>query len=174
MGGVAPPSNPDGEITTPAALTPEHDLSQFDCGQSALNLWLQQKARPNDGPASRTYVVCAGSQVIGYYCLSTGGVRHDDVPGKLKRNMPNPVPIMVLGRLAVDHRFQRQGIGGGLLKDALKRTLAAWRLVGFRALVVHAKSDDALTFYRSYGFIEYPSATRTLLLPIEGIARIFG
>jgi GNAT superfamily N-acetyltransferase len=154
-------------ITAPGPIEASHDLSHFSCGKGKLDEWLRERALKNDGPASRTYVVCVGRMVVGFYCLATGGMAHGGLPGKLRRNMPNPTPMLVLGRLAVDRRHQGQGIGSGLMKDAFRRTIEAWRLVGFRALTVHAKDDEALAFYLSYGFIEYPSGARTLFLPVE-------
>ncbi len=156
-------------FTGPTPLTSEHGLESFSCGKAPLDDWLRQRALKSDGRSSRTYVVCERDQVVAYYCLATGGTSHAALPGSLRRNAPDPVPMMVLGRLAVDVGFQGQGLGSSLLRDAMLRVAAAHKLIGFRALAVHAKDDDAVTFYLRYGFKEYPSGTRTMFLPIETI-----
>jgi len=160
---------PLGRLSPPQQIDTTQDLSQFDSGKEPLDNWLRQRAIKADGPSARTFVVCAGRIVVGYYSLATGGVTHDKLNAKFRRNMPDPVPMMVLGRLAVDRRYQGQGIGGGLLRNAMQRVAEANRLAGFRALVVHAKDDDALAFYLRYGFTEFPFGSKTMFLPIETI-----
>ena len=168
MGGVTGPGRARGPAyEAPASISPEHDLAPFSCGRPALDDWLRQRSLKAEGPSARIYVVCDGRVVVGYSCLATGGARHDEVKAKLRRNMPNPVPMMVLGRLAVDTRHAGRGIGGGLLRDAMLRTVEANRIAGFRALAVHAKDDEALAFYVRYGFVEHPPGRKTLFLPVE-------
>jgi GNAT superfamily N-acetyltransferase len=116
-------------------------------------------------------VVTDHASVVGYYCLATGGVHHDSHPlPKLRRNMPNPIPVLILGRLAVDRNFQGNGIGSSLLQDAMRRTLSLHADVGFAALVVHAIDDEARAFYIKYGMQEFPIGTRSLYMPIDTIA----
>jgi GNAT superfamily N-acetyltransferase len=108
--------------------------------------------------------------VVTYYCLATGSVRRAHVPSRLGRNTPDPVPVIILGRLAVDRQFSRRGMGSAILKDAFARVLQASAVVGCRAVLVHAIDDEAAAFYAQYGFIEYPASTRTFFLPIETLA----
>src|SRR3982750_2203305 len=109
-------------LSAPGKLFPEHDLAAFDSGEIALDEWLRRRAAQNEtSGASRTYVVCDGQRVVGYYSLAVGAIAHEQGPGRIKRNMPDPIPVMILGCLAVDRAFQGKGIGAGLLKDAVLR-----------------------------------------------------
>lgn len=107
--------------------------------------------------------------VVGYYTLATGGVALSEMPRKLRHNLPNPVPVMMLGRLAVDQRHQKHGIGPAMLQEAMQRTLDISRSAGVRAMMVHAIDDEAVTFYLKYGFTLFPADSRTMFLPIETI-----
>jgi GNAT superfamily N-acetyltransferase len=158
-------------LSAPEPLSADDDVGAFDCGNPLLNDWLRDQALASEGRSARTYVVKDGARVVGYYCLSTGGVARESVPREIRHGLPRLVPVMVLGRLAVDLRYQRLGIGRGLLKDALLRTLQVSREVGVRALLVHAIDEEAKEFYAAHGFIEFPVGTRTLFLPVETIAR---
>lgn len=163
------------QVSPPQKLSPEHDLSEFDCGEPALDDWLRRwAARNEDRGASRTYVVCAGEKVAGYYSLAVGAVTHDESPGRIKRNMPDPVPVMILGRLAVDQAFQRQRIGAGLLRDAVLRTLQAAEIAGIRAMLVHAISERAKRFYEARGFRASPVDPMTLMITLSEAERILG
>src|ERR1035438_3894012 len=145
------------EIRAPEKLSSKHDLAPFDSGEMVLDEWLRRRAAQNEaGGASRTYVVCAGQHVAGYYSLAVGAAAHEQVPGRIRRNMPDPIPVMILGRLAVDKMFQGKGIGAGLLKDAVLRTMQAAEIAGIRALLVHAISEAAKRFYEAYGFVASP------------------
>lgn len=157
------------EVTRPQPLGPDHIVHAFDCGEESLNQWLWRHARRSDGRSSRTFVVCVGQHVIGYYALSTGSVTQSGVPGRIRRNMPDPIPVVVLGRLAIDLKHQGSGIGTGLLRDALLRSFAAAESIGVRAVLVHSLSDDARRFYLRHGFIESPIDPLILMLPIETI-----
>jgi GNAT superfamily N-acetyltransferase len=122
-----------GRIGTPEHLTADHDLGPFDSGTPALDDWLKRRALANErAGGSRTYVVCEGKRVIGYYALATGAVAQVSAPGRVRRNMPDPVPVMVLGRLAVDRAYHGRGIGQGLLRDAILRTIQAADIAGIR------------------------------------------
>jgi len=159
-----------GEISAPAPIEASHSLDAFDCGVPAMNRWLLRHAQAKETfGASRTFVVCEDNQVIGFYSLATGSVRREEAPGRLKRKMPEPIPVMVLGRLAVDLRWQKKGISRGLLKDALLRTIAVSKQAGIRALVVHALSEETKAFYLRYGFAESPLNHLTLMLGIESV-----
>jgi len=158
-------------ISPPARLTPEHDLSSFDCGEQILNDWLRRRALQNEeSGASRTYAVCVDKRVVAYYALAVGAVAHESVAGRMRRNMPNPIPVMVLARLAVDRRYSGQGLGTGLLKDAIKRTLQAAEIAGIRAILVHAISDRAKDFYQKWGFVPSDIDPMMLLITIKEAA----
>ncbi len=164
-----------GRLRAPEPLGDSHELDAFDCGEIILNGWLNQRARSNErNGASRTFVVSDGPRkVVGYYCLSTGAVARVDAPGRVRRNMPEPVPVMVLGRLAVDLAYRGKGIGKGLLKDAVLRTLQVASRVGVRALLVHAISDDARKFYLHWGVQESPTHPMTLMLPLKQARAVY-
>ena len=146
---------------------PEHDISSFDSGVPQLDDWLKRRALANEkSGASRTYVVCAGGRVVGYYALANGAVAHSEVTGKVRRNMPEPIPVMVLGRLAVDQTYQGRRLGASLLRDAILRTLQAADIAGIRAILVHALSEDAKKFYERCGFSPSPADPMTLMITI--------
>lgn len=158
-------------LSAPEPLSADDDAGAFDCGNALLNDWLRDQAARSEGRSARTYAVKDGARVAGYYSLATGGVARESVPRKIRQGLPRLVPVMVLGRLAVDLDYQGRGIGRGLLKDALLRTLQVSRDVGVRALLIHAIDDEAKAFYAAHGFIEFPAGSRTLLLPVETIVR---
>ena len=158
--------------SAPRPIGAEDRLEAFDCGKPALNDSLRRRALKNEGRASRTYVVCAQSgEVVGYYTLAAGAVDLHEAPPKLRRNMPSPLPAIVLGRLATDVRHSGRRIGKGMLREALSRVLEASRSVGVRAVVVHAIDDEAAAFYAQYGFRAFPADGRALFLPVETIAK---
>lgn len=159
-------------LSAPAPLSAAHDLAAFKCTEPDLELWLKQRARKNQTEgASKTFVVCAGTEVVGYYCLAAGAVLHAQAPGNIKRNMPEPIPVMVLGRLAVHADWAAQGIGSGLLKDAILRTARVAEEIGIRALLCHAINDHARAFYLHHGFIESPIEPLTLMLKIANLTQ---
>jgi GNAT superfamily N-acetyltransferase len=163
------------EIGAPEHITGQHDLEAFDSGVAALDHWLTRHALANDqAGGSRTYVVCAGGRVIGYYALATGGVARTAATGQVRRNMPDPVPVMVLGRLAVDRAYQGRGLGVGLLRDAILRTLQAAELGGIRAILVHAISEEARRFYERHGFVGSPLDPMTLMITIADAKKAVG
>jgi GNAT superfamily N-acetyltransferase len=159
-------------IGAPEHLRPEHDVAGFASGVAALDDWLKRHALANEkAGGSRTYVVCPGRRVVGYYALATGAVTHDTATGRVRRNMPDPVPVMVLGRLAVAREFQGRGIGEGLLRDAILRTLHAADLAGIRAILVHAISEDVRRFYERHGFTESAIDPMTLMITLPDASR---
>ncbi|MEN8180090.1 MAG: GNAT family N-acetyltransferase [Pseudomonadota bacterium] len=162
------------KVTAPEPLSAAHATEKFECGESVLNEWLKRRALKNeDCGASRTFVVCKGNQVIGYYALATGSVTHGDAPGKFRRNMPEPIPVMVLGRLAVDRQHPSSGIDRGLLKDAVLRSLVVSRHAGIKALLVHAISDEACNYYLGCGFTQSPLDPMVLMITLKDAQQHF-
>ncbi|MBR7653769.1 GNAT family N-acetyltransferase [Brucella oryzae] len=169
------PGDPELRFSAPVPLTAEHDLAAFDCGEPALNDWLRHRALKNESRFSRTYVVCAGNKVVGYFCISAGSVERGAVPGKLRRNAPDLIPVSIIGRLAVSLDHAGRGLGADLLSDALRRIALASQSIGIGAVMVQAKDEAAKRFYLRYAeFIEYPEDSRTLFLPIETVVAGFG
>ena len=159
-------------IETPEHLDPSHDLSTFDSGVAALDDWLKRRALANEGTgASRTYVVSSERKVVGYYALATGAVALRTATGRARRNMPEPIPVMVLARLAVDLGRQGSGLGRALLGDAILRTLQAAAIGGIRAIVVHAISEEARRFYERCGFAPSPLEPLTLMITVADAER---
>jgi GNAT superfamily N-acetyltransferase len=136
-----------------------HDLDLFDCGREALNRFLIRYAFQNQqAGASQTYVALADDEVVGYYTLVVGQVEYSDAPERLTKGLArHPVPIMLLARLAITTAWQGKALGSGLLKDAMLRTLQAADIAGIRAFAVHAKDDEAKSFYEHFGFLVSPS-----------------
>lgn len=157
------------KLLAPQPLSAEHRCESFACGESSLDDWLRRRALTNQTTgASRTFVVTDESgQVLAYYALAAGAVSHQESPGAIRRNMPDPVPVMVLARLAVDQRLQGQQVGGALLKDALQRAVSVAQNIGVRALLVHALNERARQFYAHYGFVPSPANPMTLMLPLH-------
>ena len=163
-----------GEIRAPELLTEDHDTDTFDCGNQVLNDWLKRVALKNQtANASRTFVVCEGVTVVGYYALSSGSIERLQAHKSLSRNMPDPIPVTILGRLAIDQNYQGQRIGSGLLKDAMLRTLVVSGHIGVKAMLVHALSEEARQFYLQYGFKESPINDMTLMLPVKHIVGLY-
>ena len=146
----------------------DHDFSRFDSGVEALDRWLRDRSRYNEREgASRTYVVAIDGRVIGYYCLATSSVLRNDVSGRVARNMPDPIPVLLIGRLAIDRAWQKRDLGRSMLHDAIKRCIETSKLVGVRAITVDAISEDAERFYERYGFRKVSGLPRTLLMSIQ-------
>jgi GNAT superfamily N-acetyltransferase len=148
-----------------------HDLGTFDCGREALNRFLVRYAFQNQqAEASQTYVALSDDEIVGYYTLVVGQVEHSDAPERLSKGLArHPVPIMLLARLAVSVTFQGKGLGIGLLKDAMLRTLQAADIAGIRAFAVHAKDDDARSFYERFDFVSSPSDPYHLFLLLKDV-----
>ena len=163
------------DIGAPERLSTEHDVTAFDSGERVLDEWLRRRALANEASGeSRTYVVGAGKRVVGYYTLAVGAVTHAKAPGRIRRNMPDPVPVMLIGRLAVDREFQGQGIGAGLLRDGVMRTVQAAEIAGIRAILIHAKTEDARRFYERYGFVASPVEPFTVMVTVAEAVKILG
>ncbi len=167
-----------GEITVvdlspPTPIGPEHDLSNFESGEPALDEWLKKRALKNDNSgASRCFVLCAGNSVVGYYSLSAGAISHEAAPKAMRRNMPDPLPLLLLGRLAIDKRYHNRGLGSALLRDAMMRAVAVASGTGVFAILVHALSPEAKQFYLSRGFVESPLQPMTLIMTLQTVRSI--
>jgi GNAT superfamily N-acetyltransferase len=159
----------------PEPIAIDHDTSLFDSGEPSLDDWLRKRAMQNMIlGASRTYVVCEASSrhIAGYYALSMGQIANSETPGNLRRNMPLNIPAVVMGRLAIDRRWQGNGLGRFLLADAVDRTLEATRFVSARLLLVQAISPAAEDFYVRHGFTRLPVQTPTLALDLVKYASV--
>ena len=162
-------------LRAPEPISAAHDLSQFDCGVPVLDDWLRQRALRNESRFSRTYVVCEGARVVGFYCISAGAVERARVPGKLRRNAPESVPVAVIGRLAVVREFAGKGLGADLLADALRRIAGAAGVIGIAAVLVQAKDEAAKAWYlRQAEFMAFPEDGRVLWLPVEMVVGAVG
>ena len=167
-------SGEDEAVRAPEKLEADHDLSSFDSGTPVLDDWLRRRALPNqERGAARTYVICAGNRVVGYYALAAGAIAQSEATGRTRRNMPDPVPVMVIGRLAIHSRYQGRGLGRALLRDAVLRTLQAADIAGIRAMLVHAISEDAKRFYERCGFQPSPVDPMTLMITIRDARQAF-
>jgi len=159
-------------LNAPCHISDHHILDEFCCGVDSLDNWLKSRARKNEhARASRTYVLCQEDKVVGYYALASGAIAANQAPGKIKRNMPDPIPVMVLGRLAIDQKYQGKGLGDALLRDAILRIVQAADIAGIKAIVVHALSEQAKHFYETRSFIVSPLDPMTLILPLESITQ---
>lgn len=158
-------------LGAPEPLTPSHRLDDFECGETLLDDWLKRRALANQlCGASRTFVVTdQDNRVCGYYALAAGAVSHLMASSAVRRNMPDPVPVMVLARLAVDRRLQGMHLGASLLRDAVNRAVAVSYNAGVRALLVHALNDQAKQFYEHYGFQVSPAHAMTLMLRLDNL-----
>jgi len=160
------------QVTAPEHIAAHHDPAAFDCGEPALNDWLRLQALKNEASgASRTYVVCAADRIVGYYALATGAIARAAATGKVRRQMPDPIPVMIIGRLAVDTGYQGRGLGYGLLRDALLRTLQAAEHAGIRAVLLHAMTADAKRFYQRAGFVESPIDPMMMMITIADVEK---
>jgi len=155
-------------LYSPVLLTAADQLNDFACGVDSLDDWLKRRAHPNQvNGASRTYVVTDGEKVVGYYCLASGALELNNTPALIRRNMPDPVPVAILGRLAVDKSWQGRGLGVALLQDAVVRTAQAAGILGIRGLLVHALSVEAKAFYEHHGFVASSAQPMTLILSLK-------
>lgn len=158
-------------LSVPQSLAVTHLPDGFSCGEPSLDDWLKRRALTNHlSGASRTFVVADADQcVLGYYALAAGAVTRQEATRVVRRNMPDPVPVMVLARLAVDIRVQGIKLGAALLQDAVIRVHSVAKNAGIRALLVHALNERAKQFYEHYGFQASPIHPMTLMLPLPGV-----
>jgi GNAT superfamily N-acetyltransferase len=166
---------PEVPLSRPAPLGANHIVDGFDSGEPTLDAWLVRRAKANQmSGASRTYVVCRGETVVGYYALATGGVDLDAAPGRLRRNMPDPIPVVVLGRLAIARSEQGKGLGYALVRDTLHRVLLAAEQIGIALILVHSLSERAKRFYSACGFSLSPLDLMVLLARIKDVKDALG
>ncbi|HEV2963879.1 MAG TPA: GNAT family N-acetyltransferase [Candidatus Angelobacter sp.] len=157
-------------LLPPEPLADHHEIGSFHSGEASLDDWLKRRARANQvSGASRTYVVCEDKLVIGYYALASGVVAVESAPGRFRRNMPNPIPVAVLARLAVDLSWHGRGIGRAMFRDAARRVAHAADAIGIRSIVVHAISEQAENFYVALGFDPSPREPMTLMVTLADI-----
>ena len=162
-------------LSAPEPLFAGHDLDSFHSGVPALDDWLKRRALPNEAAgASRTFVLCEQERVIGYYSLAASSIMHDIATSKVRRNMPDPVPAVLIGRLAVDTSWQGRGLGADLLRDAVLRIAGAAETIGVRAILVHTISEEAKRFYERFGFRASPLEPMTLMMTIEEVRQLIG
>jgi predicted N-acetyltransferase YhbS len=163
-------SNED-KLNSPARLESSHSRASFDCGVASLNEFLKKYALQNQKKnASVTYVATRGKRIVGYYTLAYGSIAYDEASESVKKGLGKyPIPVMLLARLAVDQSERGTGMGKALLKDALLRTLQALDIAGLRAVLVHAKDDDAKAFYERFGFESSPVSPYHLMLTIADL-----
>lgn len=160
-------------VSVPQPLTTEHILDTFTCGVPALDDWLKRRALHNEFEGgSRTLVACEGPRVVGYYSLAASPVLPAVATGRVRRNMPNQIPVILFGRLAVDATWKGRELGGDLLRDAVLRALSAGATIGVRAILVHAISEEARTFYERFGFRPSPIEPMTLMITLAEAERM--
>lgn len=164
MGGVE-------AFSAPELLTDLHNVESFDSGEDSLDTWLRRRALANQASgATRTYGVCAsGRSVVGYYAVAAGVVTVAGAPGQIRRNMPDPIPVAVLARLAVDRSWQGRGLGRALVRDAARRVATAAETIGIRGIVVHAISEEVREYYLSLGFDASRHEPMTLMVTLQGV-----
>ncbi len=154
--------------TPPRPISADDDITAFDSGESSLDDYLRKKALANHiGGASRCFVTCLDGRVVGYYAVASGSVSHSESGGKFRRNMPDPIPVILLSRLAIDRKHQGCGLGENLLRDAIARSVEAADQIGVRAILVHALHDEAKRFYLRYQFEPTPTDPLHLMLLIK-------
>jgi GNAT superfamily N-acetyltransferase len=157
-------------LSRPEPLADHHQLATFTSNVPLLDDWLKRRARANQtSGASRTFVVCEEEVVIGYYALASGAVNAASSPGRFKRNMPEPIPVVVLGRLAVDRAHHGKGIGRALFRDSALRVMQAADSIGIRGMLVHAISAEAKAFYLALGLSESPLEPMTLMVTLSDL-----
>ena len=160
-------------LTPPAPISNAHVVDGFACGEASLDAWLKRWALRNHASgASRCFVACTDNVVVGYYSLSAGAISHEAAPKALRRNMPDPLPVLLVGRLAIDRRYHNQGLGQALLRDAMIRAVGVTKNAGVFAILLHAISEPARRFYLSRGFVESPIQPMTLMMTLETVRSI--
>ena len=157
-------------LSPPEALAAHHRLDFFSCGEPTLDSWLQRRALANQvSGASRSFVACEGTRVVAYYALASSAVSVTGSPGRFRRNMPDPIPVVVLARLAVAESHQARGVGRALFHDAARRVVQAADAIGVRGVVVHALSERAVAFYRRLGLEPSPLDPTTLMVTLSDL-----
>jgi GNAT superfamily N-acetyltransferase len=159
-------------LSAPAPIGTHHQIGDFSSGIVSLDEWLKRRALANQATgAARTFVVCEADRVVAYFAF--GAVNVAAAPGRFRRNMPDPIPVVVLARLAIDRAYQGQGLGRAMVRDAAKRVVHAADTIGIRGIIVHAISDDAKAFYLALGFEPSPIEPMTLMVTLADIRKSF-
>jgi GNAT superfamily N-acetyltransferase len=154
----------------PEPLTSDHSITDFNCGIESLDRWLQRRAVANQtSGATRTFVASVDGKVVGYYALASGGISTQSAVGNFRRNMPDPIPVVILARLAIDSSFQGQGLGRALFRDAALRVVRSADTIGIRGIIVHAISAEAKDFYVALGFNVSPLEPMTLMVTVNDL-----
>lgn len=160
-------------ISRPELLADHHDSKAFSSGVESLDTWLKRRAIKNQTTgASRTFVACEGARIVAYYSLASSAITIDKAPGRLRRNMPDPIPVVLLGRLAMDRPFQGKGFGRALVRDACLRVIQAADTIGIRGLIVQTLSAEAKTFYEKVGFDPSPLDPMTLMVTLADLKAV--
>lgn len=163
------------KLTEPMPLTAHHVTEGFSCGVDSMDQWLKRRSLKNQMQgASRTYVVCDAARVVAYYALASGAVTTMEATGRFRRNMPDPIPVVVLGRLAVDRTLHGKGFGRSLVRDAGMRVIQAADTIGIRGMTVHALSDEARAFYEKVGFEPSPLDPHLLMITLADLGAAGG
>lgn len=156
--------------SAPEPLAAHHRVDDFDSGVASRDTWLKRRAAMNQlSGAPRTYVTCEDDAVVGYYAFASAAITVEAAPGRFRRNMPDPIPVVVLGRLAVARSHQGQGLGRALFQDAARRVVFAAETIGIRGMIVHAISDDARAFYLALGLDPSPLEPMTLMVTVADL-----
>lgn len=157
-------------LSPPEPLNERHKLEAFRSGVESLDTWFKRRALKNQTTgASRTFVVCEGQRIAAYYALASSAVAVTEAPGRFRRNMPDPIPVVVIGRLAVDRSFQGKGLGRALVRDAGYRVIQAADAIGIRGLIAHAISVEAKAFYEAVGFAQSSLDPMTMMITLADL-----
>jgi GNAT superfamily N-acetyltransferase len=172
-------SDPAPPLRAPEPRSSRHDISRFSNGvHPSLDQWLRERARASEGLSARTYVACTADEperVVAYCSIATAIEQRNAFPSaKLRRGLPEQVPLLLIGRLAIDAAWQGRGVGSALLADALRRCLAVSEIAGARGVVAHAIDEAAAGFFERHGFIRSPLGERIMLMPIETVRSLIG
>lgn len=160
-------------LSAPELFANHHRVDAFASGTPPLDDWLRRRALPNQASgASRTFVVCTDGKVVAFYALAAGAVAVSAATGRFRRNMPDPIPVVVLARLAVDRAYQRRGLGRALFRDAAMRIVNAADAIGIRGVLVHAVSEEAKAFYAALGFDPSPLEPMTMMASLTDVRAV--
>jgi len=161
------------KLPAPRLVKADDEVAQFNCGEPSLDRWLKDRALTNQASgASRCYVTCWDDRVVGYYALATGIVQRASAPKRIRQSMPDPIPVLLLGRLAVDLKYQSRHLGSYLLRDAIERTVAVAEVVGVAALLVHTMNERARAFYLHHDFVPSVTDPQHVMLSLKDARRL--
>ncbi len=162
-------------FSAPEPLGTQHQIGDFNSGVASLDEWLKRRALANQASgAARSFVVCEANKIVGYYALASGAVKVAAAPGRFRRNIPDPIPVVVLARLAVDRAHQGLGLGRALVCDGARRVVHAADAIGIRGILVQAITGEAKAFYLSLGFDPSPIDPMTLMITLADVRKSIG